>query len=226
LSHGVDTLARVLEHTLTDGAGAPRPPAFAAWLADYLERRISVAAWLLDHWDASPPLPPDTIVGAAQFAAILERWRIILDVVRGDRELRGRLHWDNGVLAAPGKGEVLDARVDWPVTYQFTMPVRGAFGLFVGEVIANAVRHGAPRSTVRARVSCDRVRRELMFEVENDTSADRVPSAHGDAYGGIALLETVARLCGWRALEFTPTPGRFRTSWSIPVSERPAAGAD
>ena len=55
---------------------------------------------------------------------------------------------------------------------------------------------------------------------------DRSPSARGDAYGGIALLATVARLFGWRALHFTPSPGRFRASWSIPVSERPAAGDD
>ena len=55
LTHGVDTLARVLEHCLT-AAASPARTEFAAWLADYLERRITVTAWLLDHWDAVPPL--------------------------------------------------------------------------------------------------------------------------------------------------------------------------
>ena len=54
LSHGVDTLARVLEYSLSRS----HDPAFTAWLSGYLERRVGVTAWLLDHWDAQPPLPP------------------------------------------------------------------------------------------------------------------------------------------------------------------------
>ncbi|HEX3759268.1 MAG TPA: hypothetical protein VHW23_11200, partial [Kofleriaceae bacterium] len=70
LSHGVDTLARVLEHVLRgDEPGDAR--GFAAWLAEYLERRLTVTAWLLDHWGAAPPLPHEVAIDGAQAAATL-----------------------------------------------------------------------------------------------------------------------------------------------------------
>ena len=61
LSHGVSTLARVLEHGLSRPDPDPETRDLTKWLAEYLERRLTVASWLLDHWDASPPLDRDSV---------------------------------------------------------------------------------------------------------------------------------------------------------------------
>lgn len=225
LSHGVDTLARVLEHCLSAPAAAP-PLAFSSWLAEYLERRLNVTAWLLDHWDATPPLAPDHVVDAGQVRATIDRLGAVLDVVRGDRALRSRLHWDNGTLAsaAPGRAAI-DARIDWPAAFVFTSPVRGGAGMFLGEVIGNAVRHGRPGTVPVVDISCDPSRREIRFRVENETAdtSDAPPS--GDAYGGLSILRALARLFDWRDLTFTRAEGRFVVAWSVPASAQ-ASGDD
>ena len=227
LSHGVDTLARVLEHALRQPDTTHASREFTTWLADYLERRIRVAAWLLDHWDATPPLAPDSVVDRDQFVATLDRWQAILATVGADRGLRARLHWDNGVLASPRPdGRIFEVNVDWPESLQFTTPVRGAFGLFVGEVIANAVQHGAPATLVDVSVYCDRVRRELVFDVTNSLHPEHTARPAGDAYGGLAMLRTIARLCEWREFRFESGTGTFQVTWRVPLSERGVQGAD
>ena len=227
LSHGVDTLARVLEHALRQPETTPSSREFTTWLADYLERRIRVAAWLLDRWDATPPLPPDSVVDRDQVVATMDRWQAILVTVGADRGLRARLHWDNGVLASlRPDGRVFEVNVDWPESLQFTTPVRGAFGLFLGEVIANAVQHGAPATLVDVSVYCDRVRRELVFDVSNSLRVGPSPRPEGDAYGGLAMLRTIARLCEWREFRVEAGTGTFQVTWRVPVSERGVQGAD
>jgi hypothetical protein len=214
LSHGVETLARVLEHALKteDTAGHE----FATWLAEYLERRLSVTAWLLDHWDASPPLARDNVV---------DRLRVILAHVQRDRVLRSRLHWDNGTLSIDRHdGRVIDVTCDWPPAFEFTLPVRGGFGLFVGETIINAVRHGTPGTVPRVSIACDHVRRELAFTVSNACTPSPGESVHGETYGGVAILRTLARLFDWRDLHFARHAEVFEVSWRVPVSQRPAAG--
>ena len=57
LSHGVDTLVRVLAHGLRSSGGAASRPELVSWLAGYIDRRLRATAWLLDHWEAEPPLP-------------------------------------------------------------------------------------------------------------------------------------------------------------------------
>jgi hypothetical protein len=219
LSHGVDTLARVLEHNLSRPDADASIREFSAWLAEYLERRITVAAWLLDHWDVQPPLPPESVVDVDQARATVDRFERMCRIVRDNRELRARLHWDNGVLTGSGV-QVIDVRIDWPEAYEFTTPVRGAFGWFVGEVLTNAVRHGAPGTVPTITIACDRVRKELVFDVTNAVAnSNSVPSA-GDTYGGLAILKAMARLLEWRDLRFERVDDRFEVSWRIQAGER------
>jgi hypothetical protein len=233
LAHGVDSLARVLAHCLQEAGGAEAAadggpglagPGFARWLAAYLERRVLATAWLLEHWDAEPPLPPDCSIEAAQARATVESFEEIFARVRGDARLRSRLHWDNGVLAAwpPDGHQVLRARIDWPDDYWFAAPLRGGFGFFLGEVLINAIRHGRPGSVPAIAIALDPVRRELLFEVANDLSHGAPPPAgrEGESYGGRRILERLARLCDWRDLRFDRGPTTFKVSWRVPVSER------
>jgi hypothetical protein len=235
LTHGLDTLVRVLAHTLRQPG--PDGGELTAWLAGYVDARLRTVCWLLDHWDAAPPLPPDCSVEAAQARATLERLQGVFARVAADPDLRCRLHWDNGVLAArPG---VLAARpeanaadvpfsveMDWPDTYWFPCPVRGGFGYFLTEVLVNAVRHGRPGSVPEVRIAVDRARKEIVFEVENETRAEdredfsRDAKLREDAYGGTRILRRLARLFDWEGPEMVGTGGRFQVTWRVPASER------
>ena len=94
---------------------------------------------------------------------------------------------------------VLTVDIDWPESHWFPCPVRGGFGFFLSEVLINAIRHGRPGSVPTVRIALDRVRRELVFEVENEVR----PEARGDRRG-----------------TFEPAGDRFRVTWTVPVSER------
>jgi hypothetical protein len=258
LSHGVDTLARVLGHCLEGAAEAGDGLGFAGWLADYLERRVLATAWLLEHWDADPPLPPDSSIEAAQARVTIERYCAIFARVREDPRLRSRLHWDNGVLSdglapvgpppepapglAPGPAhpiltpahptqppdtglDLLSVTIDWPEDFWFACPLRGGFGLFLGEVLINAVKHGAPGSRPVIDITLDRVRKELVFTAENrlrpgDAAGGQAPPAGEETYGGRRILERLARLFDWRDLTFERGEATFLTTWRVPVSQR------
>jgi hypothetical protein len=218
LSHGVDSLARVLEHLLNSSDGSGETRAFAAWLSEYLERRLTVTAWLLDHWEAQPPLPSDIVIDSELARRTLDRMASVLDAARRDRVLRARLHWDNGTLAGGASGPVFDVAIDWPATCVVTCPVRGGFGLFVGELITNAVRHGRPATQPSVRLTCDRVRKELTLVVENDIDASQ-SAGRGGAYGGLAIVRAMARLFEWQEIACGPSDGHFVAQWLIPMSE-------
>ncbi|MFY9824735.1 MAG: hypothetical protein WAM82_25380 [Thermoanaerobaculia bacterium] len=230
LSHGVDALIRVLAHGLrsTEGAAsASSSVELVAWLAGYIDRRLRTTAWLLDHWDAQTPLPPDSSVEAAQGRTTIERLASVFRLAAGDADLRARLHWDNGVLcsrseSSAGSAPILTLEMDWPQELWFSCPVRGGFGFFLGEVLINAVRHGRPGSTPAVRIAFDRVRRELCFEVENELRSE--PGAavrdRSETYGGRRLLERLARLFEWRDLTFDRREATYLVSWRVPASER------
>jgi PAS domain-containing protein len=230
LSHGADTLVRVLAHSLRDPGGtaggrAGSSPELVAWLAGYLDRRLRTTAWLLDHWDAEPPLPPDSSIEAAQARATLESLAAVFSLAARDTDLRTRLHWDNGVLCLRPDPEapVFALEIDWPEEYWFTCPVRGGFGFFLGEVLINAIRHGRPGSTPILRISLDPIRRELTFSLENEvgpSAGDSERVERGEAYGGRRILERLARLFEWRDLEWQRRGATYHVSWRVPVSER------
>jgi hypothetical protein len=229
LAHGVDTLARVLAHCLESECPADAAPAeFNRWLAGYLERRVLATAWLLEHWDAQPPLPPDCTIEVAQARATIDSLCAVFERVRADPRLRSRLHWDNGVLAEPplGKQEVLHTRIDWPDEYWFASPVRGSFGFFLGEVLVNAIRHGRPGTIPSLAIILDPVRRELLFIVENELpeGAPQAAERAAESYGGQRLLERLAHLSDWHDLRFErrceQITARFEVRWRVPVSER------
>jgi hypothetical protein len=221
LTHGVDTLVRVLAHGLRTPGGAAASPELVSWLAGYVDRRLRTTAWLLDHWDAAPPLPPDSAIDPAQARATIESLRSVFALAATDPELRTRLHWDNGVLSArpDGAAPVFTVETDWPDEYWFTCPVRGGFGFFLGEALINAIQHGRPGSVPALRISLDRVRKELTFEVENDLRTAAETRREGESYGGRRILERLARLFEWD-LAFEETPSTFRAVWKVPASER------
>ena len=224
LSHGVATLARVLEHCLSQPQTDAETRELTVWLAEYLERRLTVASWLLDHWDASPPLERDSVVDAEQCRVTVARFEAIFRRVREDRELRARLHWDNGTLAGRSPdNRVLETRLDWPEAVEIICPVRGGFGLFLSEVLANAVRHGLPGTVPSVTIGADRVRKEVVFRVENECPA-AVVQPRGEAYGGMAILNRLGRLFEWRDMSFAFAERTFVAEWRAPATERGAAG--
>ncbi len=231
LTHGVDTLVRLLAHGLAreDGRGAEgRTGALHAWLAGYVDQRLAATCWLLDHWDAEPPLAAECSVEAAQARSTLERLTSVFAAAAADPELRSRLHWDNGTLSgrAGADGGLLDLELDWPEDFWLASPVRGGFGFFLSEVLVNAVQHGRPGSTPRLSITLDRVRRELVFEAVNEVSAARPPALAGpdEGYSGRRLLTRLAHLFGWRGLAFVAEGGAFRVSWRAPAGERGEPG--
>jgi hypothetical protein len=221
LSHGVDTLIRVLAYSLRATRGAAAAPELGSWLAEYVDRRLRTTAWLLDHWEAEPPLPPDSSIEPRQARETIARLQTVFALAAGDADLRTRLHWDNGVLSERDdpEGPVFTVEIDWPEDHWFACPVRGGFGFFLGEVLINAIRHGAPGSTPALRIALDRVRRELRFEIENDPRRETF-DGDGETYGGKSILRRLAGLFEWRDLCFERRERTYAVSWSVPASER------
>jgi two-component sensor histidine kinase len=117
---------------------------------------------------------------------------------------------------------VFTVEIDWPEDHWFACPVRGGFGFFLGEVLINAIRHGRPGSTPAVRIALDRVRRELLFEIENDLPAEPGSPARdrSESYGGRRILERLARLFEWRDLTFDHREATYLVTWRVPASER------
>jgi hypothetical protein len=219
LSHGVDPLADVLRRTIASERGGEE---LASWLAEYLQRRIHVTAWLLDHWDASPP-PHDSVVDAAQARETLRSLEEIFQVVRQDSDLRIRLGWANGPLCDPATHRPTFAvSTEWPDEYEISLPVRGGLGFFLTEALANTMRHGAAGTVPRIVIDCDRIRNELAFLIENEIRDEQPREA--SRYGGVALLTGMSRLFGWREFSARVEGSTFVVSWRAPLRRRDRPG--
>ena len=84
------------------------------------------------------------------------------------------------------------------------------------------MRHGAAGSIPQVTIQCDRVRRELVFRVDNDRRDGR--AREGSKYGGLALLTGMARLFGWRDFAAGPDGSRFLVNWRAPLTRRDRPG--
>ena len=93
----------------------------------------------------------------------------------------------------------------------------------MSEVLANAVRHGRPATVPTVTIRADRIRKEIVFRVENARASARQESM-GETYGGLAILKRLGSLFEWRDLTFTTANGTFVAEWRAPASERGAAG--
>ncbi|MGH1340303.1 MAG: hypothetical protein ACRBN8_02035 [Nannocystales bacterium] len=222
LDHGADTLARVLASQL-EHARTEDEQAFCRWLAEYLLRRLQVSQWVLGHWGGRARPEAERILGPEHLAGALGQYERIFAVVRGDPRLRARLHWNNGALASAGEvGErsaVLESWVDWPEGYRLTVPADGVFGFLLGELLVNAIKHGAPGTTVALEAEVDRGRRELGLHVHNTVVEVSKPTRADKAYGGRSIAEELARLCGWE-LHLEREGDTFHARLRCPLTQR------
>lgn len=231
VDHGADTLARVLAARLA-GAMDDEALRLCQWLSDYLLRRLHVTQWVLDRWGGPPCLEAGCILGPDHLRGALAQHEGVFAVVGRDAELRARLHWNNGTLAAPGPpGEPwVRAFIDWPEDWRLTAPAEGLFGYVLGEALVNAIKHGTPGVPIELDVDLDRGRRELCLRLRNACEAPaagaEAESPKAKAYGGLAIVAELARICAW-PLEHRRDAGAFELRWRCPVTpERAPAQVD
>lgn len=227
LDHGADTLARVLASQL-ERANTESSLAFCRWLAEYLLRRLHVSQWVLRHWNGEPRHEAERIIGPEHLRGTLDQHARIFALVRDDPHLRARLHWNNGVLAAPSADDdalVLETWIDWPDEYRLTVPADGVFGFLLGELLVNAVKHGVPGTRLELEVEVDRGRRELILHLRNTVEETPQPDRPEKAYGGRAIAAELARLCGW-ALTLERDRDTFHARLRCPLTQRGGAKID
>lgn len=220
LEHGVDLFARVLATALR--SEDPRAIELARGLADYLQGRLQVTQWILDRWGSPSTREVECILGPEHLRAALALYRQLFARVEADPRLRAQLHWNNGTLARPIAGEIVEAWIDWPDEYRVTTPIEGLFGYFVGEVLVNAIKHGTPGLAIALEVDIDRARRELCVRVRNPSPTAQA-EPHDQAYGGSAILAEIARVCGWQ-LTRERRDDEYELRWTCPVTLQRAPG--
>lgn len=221
LDHGVDTLARVLRSELDDG-DVDRS-AFLQWLSGYLQRRVFVTQWVLTHW-GRPPLADQhgCVIEVSHLQATLAQYDGIARAVSRRPNLRARLHWNNGILAGgrPGERSAIDTTLDWPPDVLLPMPEDGVFGYVLGELVTNAIKYGPPGQDVSVVADWDPVRRQLHFSVSNALGGSAQPKRPGRAYGGLGIVQEIARLCDWTKFSAQVQGERFVVSWVCSATRR------
>ncbi len=223
LEHGVDLLARVLATQLRKPSEDPDELALRRALADYLFGRLHVTQWILDRWGGPPTSEIECILGAEHLHAVLAQYQAIFTRVGADPGLRAQLHWNNGTLAAPIEGELIEVWIDWPDEYRLTAPIEGLFGYFVGEALVNAIKHGTPGRPITLEVDLDRARRELCVRVANPCPPQLADARDEQVYGGSSILIEIARVCGWQ-LTRERRGDEYELRWTCPVTLQRAPG--
>jgi len=224
VDHGADTLARVLSArlgTAVDEEGLR----LCQWLAEYLLRRLHVSQWVLDRWGGPPCHDAGCILGVDHLRGALVQHEQIFAVVGRDAGLRAQLHWNNGTLATPvAEGEPwVKAFIDWPEGWRLTAPAEGLFGYVLGEALVNGIKHGTPGVPIELDVDLDRGRRELCLRLRNTCDAPSEPAPEAKAYGGLAIVTELARICAW-PLETRREASVFELRWCCPVTQEREPG--
>lgn len=232
MNHGVDSLARVLSQQVRlleqETADDPSRVEFVCWLSDYVSERIQLLSWVLEYWGRTTASRENRIIERSTVERTLDKYDQIFRVASGDRLLRERLHWNNGPISdsavEPQSTAAVVRRFDWDDGSCFSVPRDGVFGFFLGEALINAVRHGRANSAIELDVVEYRNRNEIKFSVSNQTVPGRSVSSHAKPFGGLAILQELARLSGWSPPEIDESKGRFKLVWRIPTIRRKSQG--
>ena len=212
----------------------------ARWLAAYLRERIGTVGWIVGNWRQTPPDSARSPVRRGDLEALVERLGRLFESVRADAELRDDLGWDNRLLSGPSNGPAVQvSALRWEDDDSLREPRAGLFDFFLGEVLINAVKHGAPGGTIDLSVDTDRARRDLRFLVTSPLHPDDLerdlpayaellktggngappgPRPGGDSYRGLDLLLQVGHLCAWPELAYGRRGDRWVVRWAVPMA--------
>lgn len=220
LNHGVDSLARVLSQQagLIATDTNPERVGFTEWLSAYLSERIQLISWALENWSGQPATTDQRIIERATVEKTVEKYEQVFQVAASDRGLRERLHWNNGPVSDAVGGRVIQTQFDWDEESCFAVPRDGVFGFLLGEALVNAVRHGKANSAIQLKVSEIRIRNEIQFEVSNETESSSRDLEK--PFGGLMILNELARLSGWEKPRIREVGTQFSIIWSVPAIRR------
>ena len=227
LTHGVDTLIRVLAHSLAvrRAGGRPRAPELVSWLAAYVDRRLRTTAWLLDHWDAEPPLPPDSSIEAAAGAGhdraacrASSPWRRATPTCAPACTGTTACSRSAPTREAP----VFTVEIDWPGGVLVHLPGARRLRLLPGRGADQ--RHPpwpAGLDARRCASALDRVRRELPSRSRTTLRAGAAADERRRGLWRPSILRAARpplRVAGPGVREAASET--YLVSWRVPVSER------
>ena len=226
MNHGIDSLARVLRNQLKkeiDEGSIPARREFAFWLSRYVSERIQLLSWILENWGTRPSNVDRRMMERETVIRTVEQHNRIFETVASDRPLREQLHWNNGPIASrdrnPSESAMIQTKIDWDPDCCFAVPREGVFGFLLSELLINAVRHGESSSGIELEICHNRNRNEIVFQITNDASPI-AENKDGKPFGGVAIINELARLCGWESPNRHYQEGRYQVSWTIPAMRR------
>lgn len=223
LNHGADSLARVLDQQIGGLVGSQdsSKESFAVWLSAYLSQRIQLISWTLENWGGQPAKTDQRVIERENVRRTLEKYEQVFQVAARDRSLRERLHWNNGPAVDSSSRRIIETVLDWDDGSGFAVPREGVFGFFLGEVLTNAIRHGKAGSAIAIKISEQRNRNEIHFEIKNQLDSGNVKIEEASKpLGGLAILDELARLCGWAPLSRKQVNEDYVVRWVIPAIRR------
>ena len=205
---------------------------FTGWLSHYLSERIQLLSWALENWSQRPSKTDQRVIERATFEQTLEKFKRVFSIVADDRRLREQLHWNNGLVGNPEKGDrerIIESRIDWNPAACFTVPRDGVFGFILSEALINAARHGKRGTSIMVRMIHNQTRNEFCLTIENAVANVEANSlmTNSKPYGGVAIINELTRLCGWLEPEYSTDNEIYRLKIVVPAMWRkPESDAD